>query len=143
MNSNAKTVAEYLAALPDDRRNALKKVRTLVRKELAGVKEEMTYGMPSYFWKGYPVVAFASQAHYMSLYVCDTAVLQEYRKKLGKLDCGVGCIRFRKIEDLPLDVAGGRSSRKPASAPFRESSSTRATARASPSQSDPEHPWVA
>jgi len=106
MNSNAKTVAEYLAALPDDRRNALKKVRTLVRKELAGVKEEMTYGMPSYFWKGYPVVAFASQAHYMSLYVCDTAVLQEYRKKLGKLDCGVGCIRFRKIEDLPLAVAG-------------------------------------
>jgi len=42
----------------------------------------------------------------MSLYVCDTAVLQEYKKKLGKLDCGKGCIRFRKIEDLPLDVAG-------------------------------------
>ncbi len=105
MTSNATTVAKYLAALPVERRSALKKVRSIVRKELSGVKETMTYGMPSYFWKGYPVVAFASQAHYMSLYVCDTAVLAEYRKKLGKLDCGKGCIRFRRIEDLPLDVA--------------------------------------
>ena len=105
MTSNATTVAKYLAELPVERRAALKKVRAMVRKELAGVKETMEYGMPSYHWKGYPVVGFASQAHYMSLYVCDTAVLDEYKKKLGKLDCGKCCIRFRKIEDLPLDVA--------------------------------------
>ena len=104
MTSNATTVAEYLAELPAERRAALKKVRTLVRRHFSGAKETMLYGMPSYFWKGSPVFAYASQAHYMSLYICDVKLITEYRGKLSKLSIGVGCIRFRKFEDLPLDV---------------------------------------
>ena len=104
MISNAKTVAQYLESLPDDRRAALKRVRTLVKKSLAGAKETMDYGMPSYIYKGCPVFAFASQAGHMSLYLCDTKVLTEYKKKLGKLSMGKSCIRFRKLEDLPLEV---------------------------------------
>lgn len=39
----------------------------------------------------------------MALYCCDV-LLEQYRPQLGKLSCGKGCIRFRKLEDLPMDV---------------------------------------
>ena len=41
----------------------------------------------------------------MSLYVCDPVVMREIKPRLGKLSCGKGCVRFRKLDDLPLSVA--------------------------------------
>ena len=62
------------------------------------------YGMPAYTVRGEPLVGLASQKHYLALYVCPGDVLAEFRARFGKLNCGKGCIRFRKLEDLPLDV---------------------------------------
>jgi hypothetical protein len=48
--------------------------------------------------------AFASQKNYMSFYLNDSPILERYKKKLGKLDYGKNCIRFRRLDQLPLDV---------------------------------------
>ncbi len=106
MVSKEKTVAGYLKSLPEDRRKALARIRAVVRRVIPQVTERMFYGMPCCFWRGQPVFAFASQVQYMSLYV-DPVVMKEFKPRLGKLNCGKCCIRFRKLEDLPMDVAEG------------------------------------
>jgi Domain of unknown function (DU1801) len=145
MQSKAKTVAEYLASLPDDRRRALEAVRRVILDNLdSGYEEGMSYGMIGYYVphrvyppgyhcepkQGLPFAGLASQKNYMSLYlmglycgcvegVSDTELVQWFRdawaKSGRKLDMGKVCIRFRKLEDLPLDVIGEAIRRLPAS----------------------------
>lgn len=103
MTSDAKTVAAYLKELPDDARRALSKLRALIRKIAPEAKESMKFGMPSYELSG-DYCAFARQKHNLALYVCDVALVEGFKKKLGKVSCGKSCIRFKKVEDLDLNV---------------------------------------
>ncbi len=103
MQSRAKTAKDYLDELPDDRRNALSKLRTLIRKAAPAATEGMEYGMITYSM-GELLFGLAAQKGYMAIYVCDTAVVDVHRQRLGKLNCGKGCIRFKKLDDLPLDA---------------------------------------
>jgi len=104
MQSKAATVAAYLAELPADRKAALTRIRELIRKTAPESREEMQ-GMPAYTVGGEMLCAFASQSNYMALYVCDTAVVEKHRKALKKLSVGKSCIRFKSLDDLPLNVA--------------------------------------
>lgn len=129
MQSNAQTVAQYLQELPPERKSALAKVRTLIKKHLpSGYKEVMQYGMITYvipltrYPEGYlgkkevpvPYIALASQKNYMSLYLMNiyqdskTAVWfeSEYKKSGKKLDMGKSCLRFKSVDDLPLELIG-------------------------------------
>ncbi|MDI3286641.1 DUF1801 domain-containing protein [Polyangium sp. 15x6] len=137
MQSKASTVEAYLESLPSDRRAALQAVREVILKNLDGEYEEgVQYGMIGYyvphrvFPPGYhcdprqplPFAALASQKNYMSVYLMgvygDTAALKWFEDawaKTGKkLDMGKSCVRFKKIEDLALDVIGGVIKRMPA-----------------------------
>jgi uncharacterized protein YdhG (YjbR/CyaY superfamily) len=102
VQSKAKTAAEYLDELPDDRRQALTKLRSLIRKAAPKAVEGMGYGMITYTL-GELLCALGSQKGYMALYACSDAV-DPHRPRLGKLNCGKGCIRFKKLQDLPLDA---------------------------------------
>jgi len=135
MQSEAKTVKEYLAELPADRRAAIEAVRKVIRKNLdKGYEEGMQYGMIGYYVPhklypaGYhcdpkhplPFAGLASQKNYMAVYLmCDGNPKDEewFRKewaKTGKkLDMGKSCIRFKKLEDLPLEVIGKAIARVP------------------------------
>ncbi len=121
------TVAEYIAALPADRRAALSAVRQAINQHLPdGYEEGIQYGMISWFVPlsmypaGYgenpkvplPLVCLGSQKSGMVLhFLCfysDPALSNwftgEYKKSGKKLDMGKGCVRFKKLEDLALDV---------------------------------------
>lgn len=136
MQSKAKTVAEYMASLPADRREALAAVRTTILANLdRGFEEGMGYGMIGYhvphslYPAGYhcdpkqplPYAGLASQSGHMSLYLmgvyfdpADAKWLADAWKKAGKkLDMGKSCIRFKKLEDVPLDVVGEAIRRMP------------------------------
>jgi hypothetical protein len=129
MQSSATTVEQYLAELPDDRRQALQAVRRAILDNLPpGYEEGMQYGMIGYYVPhsvypaGYhcdpkqplPFAALASQKNHMSVYLMcvygDTeheAWFREAWLKTGKkLNMGKSCVRFRKIEDVPLEVVG-------------------------------------
>ncbi len=129
MQSQAKTVAEYLQELPEDRRTAISAVRAVIRKNLPkGLVEVMSYGMIGYvvphklYPQGYhcspeqplPYANLGSQKNHMALYLMTVygnpkveAWLRERFAAAGKkLDMGKSCIRFKKIEDLPLEVIG-------------------------------------
>lgn len=128
MQSSAATVAEYLKELPPDRRAAINAVRAVIRENLSeGYEEGMQYGMIGYYIPhriypaGYhcdpkqplPFVCLASQKNYLSLYmscVDDSEgkppgwFADAWAKAGKKLNMGKSCIRFKKADDLPLDV---------------------------------------
>ncbi len=139
MQSKATTVAAYLASLPAERRAALAAVRKVILANLDEDYEEgMGYGMISFhvphrvFPAGYhcdpklplPFAGLASQKGYMSLYLMSVYgmgpeekwVRASFAKADKKLDMGKCCIRFKKLEDLPLDVIGEAIRRVPAKA---------------------------
>lgn len=135
MQSKATTVAKYLEELPPERRAAISAVRNVVLKSLdRDFQEGMQYGMIGYFVPhsvypaGYhcdprqplPYAGLASQKNHMSLYFMsaygeqDTWLRDQFAKAGKKLDMGKCCIRFKKLEDLPLDVIGEAIRRVPA-----------------------------
>lgn len=97
------TVDEYIAAAGPDRQEALRALRALVREAAPEAREEIRHGMPYYDLDG-DLVAFAAQKHHFSVYLLRGLLADEHRAALGKLDCGKGCIRFRTLEEAPLDV---------------------------------------
>lgn len=128
MQSKATTVDAYLAELPPDRRAALEAVRRVIRRNLdKQLIENISYGMIAYcvphsvYPQGYhcdpkqalPFAGLASQKNYMSLYLFtymapaeDKRFRAAWKKSGKKLDMGKCCIRFKRIEDLALDVIG-------------------------------------
>jgi hypothetical protein len=130
------TVADYLDALPADRREALSEVRKGINRALPkGYEEGMQFGMISWFVPlstypaGYggnkkvplPVISVASKKGYMALHmICFYGqpalrewFLAQYAKSGKKLDMGQGCLRFKTLPDLALDVVEKTVARLP------------------------------
>lgn len=103
MRIEATNVNEYLATAPDDRRPALALLRALILETIPDASESIRYGMPTYDAGDDFLVAVASQKNYMSLYL-NTDILETHRGDFGKLDCGKGCVRFRRIDQVPLET---------------------------------------
>ena len=96
-------VDAYLQELAPDRRAALETLREIVFEVVPEAVETSKYRMPTYEYSGEMLCAFASQKRYMSLYM-DTGIVEKYRYRLARLNIGKSCIRFKKLEALPLDV---------------------------------------
>lgn len=124
MKYPANSVQEYLDIIPQERRVALNAVRKIILKNLPkGYEEAYEWGMISYqvpltvypdTYNKKPLMyaALASQKNYMAIYLMCTygnpAIKQEivdgFKNSGKKLDMGGSCLRFKKLEDLPLDV---------------------------------------
>lgn len=124
MQSKETTVIGYLKSLPPERSAIVSEIRELVNKNIkSGFEENMRWGMIS--WEipleKYPntynkqplaYCALAAQKncyslHLMSCYVSsfgNKEFEEAYRLSGKRLDMGKACIRFRKIEDLPLPL---------------------------------------
>lgn len=127
MQSGAATVEEYLASLPEDRREIVSKVRDAINVRLPeGYEEGMQYGMigwyvpHSIFPAGYhcdpkqplPFAGLANQKNHIGVYLFCLYVNEEhlawfqeaYAQTGKKLDMGKSCMRFKKLEDFALEV---------------------------------------
>lgn len=133
MQSDASTVAEYLAELDAGRREAISAVRGVILDNLPdGYEEMMLFGMITYAvpldvladtYNGQPLMyaALASQKRHMAVYLTNVyadgsteAWFRERYLATGKrLDMGKSCVRFRKLDDLPLDLVGEAIGRTP------------------------------
>lgn len=100
------SIDHYFANLKNPRHHDdLQRLRAFVQQQFPDASEDLTYSMPTYSQAGQVVVAFASQRSYMSLYL-DVDLVEQHRADLSDLDCGKSCIRFKKLDALPLDVIG-------------------------------------
>ena len=125
------TVESYLDELPTDRRGTVEAVRAVILEHLpAGFEEGMQYGMLGYYvplsrypdtYNGEPlgIAALANQKRYISLYLmgiyandADAWWFREQWTLSGKrLDMGKSCVRFKNLDDVPLDVVGAAIAR--------------------------------
>jgi hypothetical protein len=126
MKSTATSPDDYLVSLPEDRQAALAKIRAVILKNLPkGYQESMNWGMICYevppetypnTYNNQPLMyaALASQKNHMALYLTGIQTSKEltdsfekdYKATGKKLDMGKSCIRFKRLEELPLDVIG-------------------------------------
>lgn len=136
MKSDAKTVDEYLQSLPPDRRAAMSAVREVVLAHLPkGYEERIIYDMIGYvvphslYPAGYhcdpklplSYACLGSQKNHVALHLMsvygDPATLAWFQKAWKasgkKLDMGKACVRFKTVEDVPLDVIGQVIARMP------------------------------
>lgn len=116
--TKATTVAEYVSALPPERRELIDFFHDLIQQTCPSFKPHFAYNMLGYGsfpYKNYkkelvqwPVIALASQKNYISLYVCaldgNEYLAEKYKKELGKVSVGKSCIRFKKKDDVNIDV---------------------------------------
>lgn len=104
MQSKATTVDDYLKEVPPERLKALKQIRELCLKELKGYVESMRYGGPCYEKNNIVEVGFASQKHFIGLYILKTGVMEKYRGELKGISVGKGCIRYTKPEKIDFTI---------------------------------------
>ena len=133
VRSTATTVDEYLAELPDDRRDAIEEVRETILEHLPdGFVETMNWGMITYevpletfpdTYNGQPLMyaALASQKHHMAVYLTtvyadgeiDDWFRELYESTGKKLDMGKSCVRFKELDQLPVELIGEVIGRTP------------------------------
>ena len=130
MRIEADTVDEYIGKLPEDRQKVISDLRAVLQKNLSkDFKECLSYGMIGYvvphetYPDGYhcdpklplPFINLASQKNYVALYhmgvYAQPELLkwfqEEYKQRVPhKLDMGKSCIRFKKMDQIPLDLVG-------------------------------------
>ncbi len=126
VHSAAASPRAYLDELPDDRRRAVAAVRAVIRRNLPrGYREAMNWGMIAYevplrtfpdTYNGQPLMyaALASQKRHMAVYLSGIygseplrAWFEDAYRATGlRMDIGKSCVRFRTLDDLPLDLVG-------------------------------------
>jgi uncharacterized protein YdhG (YjbR/CyaY superfamily) len=135
MQSKAATPEQYLAELPEDRKAPMQRLRNTIKNNLPkGFEEVMSYGMLGYvvphsiYPDGYhctpklplPFMNVASQKNFIAVYhmgiygsnhLLDWFVTEYPKNAKTKLDMGKGCIRFKKMEDIPFDLIGELASK--------------------------------
>jgi hypothetical protein len=135
MISDAKTPEAYINALPQDRKDAVSKLRKVILKNLPnGFTETMGYGMLGYvvphsiYPDGYhcdpklplPFMSIASQKNFVGVYhmgiyankeLYDWFVNEYPKHSSRKIDMGKSCIRLKKIEEIPYELIGELASK--------------------------------
>jgi len=126
MQSDATSVEGYLSELPAYRRAAIEAVRQTILENLPdGYEEVINWGMITYqvplatypdTYNGKPLMyaALASQKNHMAVYLTGIYMSDDLRsefetayKATGKrFDVGKSCVRFKKLDDLPLELIG-------------------------------------
>jgi uncharacterized protein YdhG (YjbR/CyaY superfamily) len=130
MTSKANSPEEYINEVPEERKEAVIKLRNTILKNLPkDFKEAMSYGMIGYvvphniYPAGYhcdpklplPFMSFASQKNSINFYhmgiyankdLYDWFVSEYPKYSKKKLDMGKSCMRFKKPEDIPYDLIG-------------------------------------
>jgi hypothetical protein len=120
------TVDDFLVSLPDDRREAIEAVRAAVQAGMPVGYEEnfrwqaLTWEIPlerypdTYNGQPLAYVSLGSKKNHMALYLMgiysdegNRAWFERALDERGvKLDMGKSCVRFKRLEDLPLDLVG-------------------------------------
>ena len=116
--TTAETPEEYIDLIEEPRKSEIKKLHEFIKKTLPNVKPYIETGMIGYgkfHYKSksgregdWALIGLASQKNYISVYVCAADgkeyVAEKYKKDLPKASIGKSCIRFKKTDDINLDV---------------------------------------
>ena len=96
-----KTIDEYLAALSEDKRAALERLRQIIRATAPNAEECISYQLPAFHLDGRMLVAFGATANHCAFYLMSSATVAAHKDDLKNYDTSKGTIRFRPDHPLP------------------------------------------
>jgi uncharacterized protein YdhG (YjbR/CyaY superfamily) len=96
-----KDIDQYLAAVSDEGRSALERLRKTIRSAAPDATETIGYGVPMFKHQGRPLVSFGASRNHCSFYVMSTEVMSRHAADVEKFDTSPGTIRFPAQKPLP------------------------------------------
>ncbi len=97
----AETIDEYLAALSDDKRAALEKLRKTIKAAAPKAEECISYQLPAFRLDGKMLVAFGATANHCAFYPMSSSTVEAHEDDLKGYDTNKGTIRFQPDHPLP------------------------------------------
>lgn len=97
----AKDVDGYLAAIPEDQRASLSRLRETIRSVLPDAEEVISYQIPTFKHLGRGLVAFGATKDRCTFYVMSPDVVDAHAKDLAKYDLGKGSVQFPAGTTIP------------------------------------------
>lgn len=104
MDTKPKTIDEYLAAVSDDQRAALEKIRKTIQAAAPKAEECINYGLAAFRLNGKNLVAFGASAKHCSLYPMDGHTVDAFKDELKDYETSKGTIRFSVDKPLPATL---------------------------------------
>src|SRR3990172_6708598 len=101
MAGKPKTIDEYLAALSDDKRAALEKLRKTIKAAAPKAEECISYQLPAFRLNGKMLVAFGATANHCAFYPMSSSTVEAHADELKDYDISKGTIRFQADNSLP------------------------------------------
>ena len=102
MSPTAKDIDGYLAALPDDQRAALQKLRKTIKTAAPEAAESISYGVPTFKYKGRPLIYFGAAKKHVAIY--GGINIDAHKEELQQYDTSKGTIRFAPDKPLPASL---------------------------------------
>ena len=100
MAGRPKTIDEYLAALSDDKRAALERLRRTIRAAAPKAEECISYQIPAYRQNGM-LVGFGATPRHCAFYLMSSSTVEHHKDELKDYDISKGTIRFQADKPLP------------------------------------------
>src|SRR4051812_7247611 len=97
----AASVPQYIAAFPPATRKLLSQLRATIRKVAPDAEEVISYGMPSYNYKGRKLIYFAGYARHIGFYPMAAAIIA-FKKQISIYKNAKGSIQFPLDQPLPV-----------------------------------------
>lgn len=101
MREKFATFDESMAALPEDQRAALEKVRKAVHAAAPGAEECISYGLAAFRFRGKLLVALGATANHCAFYLMSGSIVAAHDDELAGYDTSKGTIRFPPSEPIP------------------------------------------
>ena len=101
MAARPKTIDDYLAAVSEDKRAALEKLRKNIRAAAPKAEECISYGLAAFRLDGRPLVAIGAAAKHCAFYLMSSSTVEAHKDDLKNYDTSKGAIRFQADKPLP------------------------------------------
>ena len=96
------TTQQYFNSIRTDRLDAMLALQKLIIEVFPNVVEDMVHKLPTYSFNNLKICAIASQKNYMSLYIMNYDLLENFKEELSAFNCGKSCLRFKKLDEKTL-----------------------------------------
>lgn len=103
MNTEIKTVEEYIAGFPEEVKEKLEKIRKIIKDQAPGAVENISYGMPAYKTNKKPLIYFAGFKHHIGLYATPSGH-DAFKQQLSAYKQGKGSVQFPLDGPIPYDL---------------------------------------
>ena len=102
MNTNFKSVDEYIATFPKSIQLILCKIRSVINENAPNAVESIAYGMPAYKTHGKPLLYFAAFKNHIGFYATPSGH-SEFSKELSNYKQGKGSVQF-PYDQVPYEL---------------------------------------